>query len=189
MEIKEIKEIKKILVYKRDHTGDPNEETGVFGINTCMGKIRDWGYQAVIGIGGKNIRKNDKDIKHKINWIGIFPVKASKDIWDEENLRGSRVAFKNFKLYEEKGEEITEDNYPILYNLMYSKNVRNVMYHEEKLLEELHQILDLAKDANSSKALKDDGKTIDVDLINKFKNEQQEDIDSDDIFCCTGGVC
>jgi hypothetical protein len=40
------------LIYKRTHTGDPDPETGVFGNNDCMGEVRCWDFDAVIGIGG-----------------------------------------------------------------------------------------------------------------------------------------
>jgi hypothetical protein len=39
------------LVYKRTHNGDPDAE-GRFGIHDCMGQVRSYGYEAVIGVGG-----------------------------------------------------------------------------------------------------------------------------------------
>jgi hypothetical protein len=41
------------LVYKRTHTGDP-DESGIFGIHDCMGQVRGWNFGAVIGVGGKS---------------------------------------------------------------------------------------------------------------------------------------
>ena len=50
----------KVLVYKRTHTGDPSEN-GVFGESDCMGAIRNWHYDAVIGdlyILGKEMKES-----------------------------------------------------------------------------------------------------------------------------------
>ena len=41
----------RILVYKRTHVGDP-DVAGRFGINHCMGSVRGYHYDAVIGVGG-----------------------------------------------------------------------------------------------------------------------------------------
>ena len=60
------------LIYKRTHTGDPNEE-GIFGIHNCMGRVRSWSFDSVIGIGGKSPWSCDKDIAYRITWIGINP--------------------------------------------------------------------------------------------------------------------
>ena len=62
----------RVLIYKRTHKGDPNE-TGIFGIQDCMGRIRNWNYDAVIGIGGESAWRDDIGIKYKINWIGLAP--------------------------------------------------------------------------------------------------------------------
>src|SRR4051812_45820013 len=40
------------LVYKRTHSGDPDPKMGVFGNHDCMGEVRAWPFDAVIGIGG-----------------------------------------------------------------------------------------------------------------------------------------
>ena len=42
----------RILTYKRTHKGDPDNR-GVFGINDCMGAIRNRKFDAVVGIGSK----------------------------------------------------------------------------------------------------------------------------------------
>ena len=36
------------LIYKRTHPGDPGPE-GQFGIHGCMGQVRTWGFEAVVG--------------------------------------------------------------------------------------------------------------------------------------------
>jgi hypothetical protein len=62
------------LVYKRTHTGDPCE-SGIFGCHDCMGQVRSWSFDAVIGVGGKSPRSGDEGIARKINWISINPSK------------------------------------------------------------------------------------------------------------------
>jgi hypothetical protein len=106
----------RILIYKRTHKGDPDSK-GIFGNQDCMGKVRNWNYDAVIGIGGKTPWKEDQDIKFKINWIGLGPKKV------ESSLRGPGVVFSNFALFEESGEDI-EDNYPHLFEYMYGSRKR-----------------------------------------------------------------
>jgi hypothetical protein len=39
------------LIYKRTHPGDP-DTTGRFGVCDCMGRVRTWDFEAVIGVGG-----------------------------------------------------------------------------------------------------------------------------------------
>lgn len=106
----------KVLIYKRTHKGDPDER-GIFGNQDCMGKIRSWDYDAVIGIGGKTTWKIDKDIKQKINWIGLGPKKI------ESSGRGDCVVFSHFELFEEKGHCIAE-HFPKLYDYMYGSGKR-----------------------------------------------------------------
>ena len=64
------------LVYKRTHIGDPNDQ-GEFGCNGCMGGVRNWDYDAVIGIGGQSEKPLKWGIARKLTWIGIRPHKAS----------------------------------------------------------------------------------------------------------------
>ena len=50
----------RILIYKRTHTGDPDPEHGIFGeaadeATDCMGKVRGYGFDAVIGVGGTGL--------------------------------------------------------------------------------------------------------------------------------------
>lgn len=134
----------KVLIYKRTHKGDP-DSTGIFGIQDCMGRVRDWNYDAVIGIGGKAPWIEDKDIKFKINWIGLGPKKI------EGTERGSAVVFSNFGLYEENGEDI-EVNYPQLFNYMYSSRKRFDMSPAlpEEVYREVQSILDSVKDYPAS---------------------------------------
>lgn len=136
----------KVLIYKRTHTGDPDER-GIFGIYDCMGRMRNWNFDAVIGIGGKSPWKGHTGIKQKINWIGLGP----KKIFPTE--RGNRVVFAHFKLYEECGNNI-KDYYPNLFNYMYNPGRRFTMSSNlpENVFEEVKMILNSIKNCPASKA-------------------------------------
>jgi len=134
----------KILIYKRTHKGDP-DGAGIFGNQDCMGKVKNWNYDAVIGIGGKSPWKEDQDIKFKINWIGLGPKKINS------SGRGSGVVFSNFALFEESGEDI-EDHYPHLFEYMYSSRKRFDMVPSlpDNVFNEVKNILESAKNYPSS---------------------------------------
>ncbi|MBS5020563.1 MAG: hypothetical protein KHZ60_10930 [Alistipes sp.] len=137
----------RVLIYKRTHKGDPNE-TGIFGIQDCMGRIRNWNYDAVIGIGGESAWRDDIGIKYKINWIGLQPKRISAP-----KKRGDLIVFAHFKLYEETGINI-EDHYPHLFEYLYSTKKRfNISSNlPEDVLKEVIEILDTIKDSPASQA-------------------------------------
>ena len=58
------------LVYKRTHPGDPNKR-GHFGNEDCMGRVRSWDFDAVIGVGGIGSESSSHGLDYKINWVGI----------------------------------------------------------------------------------------------------------------------
>lgn len=109
-----------VLIYKRTHTGDPSNK-GVFGEHDCMGRVRDWNYRAVIGIGGIGDEPKSYNIAEKITWIGISPKKYNAD-----NFRGSLVTFEKFCLYDANGP-LVEDIAPNLHNHMLGKTHRRVV--------------------------------------------------------------
>ena len=41
------------LVYKMTHKGDPDPDLGHWGVEDCMGRVRGFKFDAVIGIGGR----------------------------------------------------------------------------------------------------------------------------------------
>jgi hypothetical protein len=130
------------LVYKRTHRGDPDER-GIFGIHDCMGPVRRWKFDAIIGVGGKRPWARHKEIALKINWVGVHPDKkkfpAAK--------RGPRVSFERFVLYDEKGPSLKELG-PRLFKYMYEdQHVRVVMSRSlpRAVQAEITDILRLAK--------------------------------------------
>lgn len=109
------------LVYKRTHTGDPNE-SGIFGIHDCMGQVRGWSFDAVIGVGAKGPRRGHEDIAYRITWIGINPRRT-----DAPDLKGPLVEFERFVLWDETGQDL-RTLAPNLFRYMFEeRNVRHVM--------------------------------------------------------------
>ena len=139
----------RVLIYKRTHKHDPDER-GIFGIEDCMGQVRNWNYDAVIGIGGKSVWKGHEDIKYKINWIGMDP----KRINPHPNRKISKVVFSKFELYEENGKNI-EEHYPNLFKYMYVDGNRKRFDMSpnlpENVLKEVKEILDSIKNSPASK--------------------------------------
>jgi hypothetical protein len=136
----------KVLIYKRTHKGDPDER-GVFGNQDCMGTIRNWNYDAVIGIGGNAPWKEDADIKHKINWIGKGPKKINS-----HSKRGPIVVFSKFQLFEDTGLPL-KDHYPNLFQYMFGNRKRFSMSDAlpQNVFEEVMHILDSINDCPPSK--------------------------------------
>jgi hypothetical protein len=133
------------LIYKRTHKGDP-DKSGIFGVNDCMGKIRHWNFDAVIGIGGKCPDKEHENIALKINWIGINSKKM------EAGKRGPLVAFKHFCLYEEEGPYLKTLAPKIFKYMFEDKNIRAVTSYSlpADMQEEISRILKLAERCHKS---------------------------------------
>lgn len=88
----------RILTYKRTHVGDP-DKSGCFGINDCMGRVRSFRYDAVIGVGGTGYEPRSYGIDRKINWVGINPKRVSHI----PGYRGGVIEFEHFVLLESDG--------------------------------------------------------------------------------------
>jgi hypothetical protein len=129
------------LIYKRTHKGDPNE-SGVFGIHDCMGQVKRWSFDAVIGVGGKSPWHDHEDIALKINWIGISPCKT-----EVPGLNGPHVKFDCFVLLEGTGPDL-EKLAPKLFRYMFTdRHVRFVMSRNlpTEMQKEVETILTWAK--------------------------------------------
>lgn len=151
-----------ILVYRRNHTGDPDSD-GIFGINDCMGTTRNSEYDAVIGIGGSQPWPDYEGLAYKINWIGIGPDRKCATQVDKgrmkrenssfENFRGKLVTFDKFWIRDEGGP-LLKCISPEIYQYMfiehriprYAKNFSKEIYNE------LKKILVLADNAPPSPA-------------------------------------
>ncbi|MGY3547360.1 hypothetical protein ACVW0W_003127 [Bradyrhizobium sp. USDA 4469] len=132
----------RILIYKRTHCGDPDPESGVFGNNDCMGRVRGWQYDAVIGIGGISPEARREGIAGKLTWVGIGPHK----VFDNRNPHNPRVTFDHFWYEGERGP-LLEMTYPALACRMYHKSAR-VLMHLRSKVSERQNALDLDRDIN-----------------------------------------
>ena len=61
------------LVYKMTHIGDPHPVEGKWGRTGCMGQVRGYDFDAVIGVGGTSAGDG---IGGRVVWIGVGPRKT-----------------------------------------------------------------------------------------------------------------
>jgi hypothetical protein len=107
----------RILTYKRTHVGDPDKD-GRFGIHNCMGRVRNYDFDAVIGIGGAGSEPRSFGIDRKINWVGINARRKRR-----MGNKGVEVTFEKFVLLEEHGP-LLETLAPSLARRMYEGGAR-----------------------------------------------------------------
>ena len=141
---------KQTLVYKRTHEGDPNSE-GIFGCRDCMRGVRDWDFEAVIGVGGQGPKAEASGIAKKLTWIGIGPHKKYKQFKTGEKKR-PLVTFDKFIYFGVCGQ-LLESCAPNLAKLMYVKRARNVMTFDEKEQDDVDRILAMVDGTPLSVAL------------------------------------
>jgi hypothetical protein len=137
------------LIYKRTHSGDPDPADGVFGNHECMGKIRNWPFDSVIGVGGLGQEAVRNRISCKLTWIGIGAHKHT----NEKSPDGPpRVAFDHFKYYGENGPSLSSVA-GALAKRMYEGRVRAIMSRSLSLQEQVdvEKILHMAREAPPSK--------------------------------------
>jgi hypothetical protein len=132
------------LIYKRTHPGDP-DASGCFGIHDCMGQVRAWDFDSVIGVGGFGAEPTAHGLEGKVNWIGVGAQKHLRS-----GGRGPLVTFKRFVLYEDEGPEFA-GLAPKLAQRLYERKAR-VLLHSANTLElrEIRRVLALAAGAPPS---------------------------------------
>ena len=133
------------LVYKRTHKGDPRKE-GWFGVEDCMGGVRAWDFDAVVGVGGIGRWAKSEGISGRINWIGIGPRRRLVP-----DMRGPVVGFKHFSLFEEKGPRLGSIA-PALARRLYTRKSPRFLFNKLDRVEqtEIRRILRMAKSAPPS---------------------------------------
>lgn len=122
----------RILTYKRTHIGDP-DQSGRFGISDCMGKVRDFLYDAVIGVGGTGYEPRSYGIDRKINWVGIGPRRATR----VNGYRAGIIEFEHFVILERNGP-LLQSMAPNLAQKMY--NGRRYILHAYSEIEKAEAI-------------------------------------------------
>ena len=110
----------RILTYKRTHVGDP-DRTGKFGVNGCMGNVRSWEFDAVIGIGGIGNEPKSHGIAGRVTWVGRQPKKQV-----DASGSGHLVTFESFILLDTEGP-LLSDIAPCLARRMYEGRVRTLL--------------------------------------------------------------
>lgn len=138
--------IPRTLIYKRTHIGDPDAR-GRFGINGCMGRVRAWPFEAVIGVGGIGDEPTAHGIANRVTWIGLGPRRSIG-----QDSRGPLITFDHFLLLDRSGPVFSEVA-PLLARRVYSRNIRATMRllspHEQR---EVAAILALANAAPPSRS-------------------------------------
>jgi hypothetical protein len=140
----------RLLLYKRTHTGDP-DESGVFGIHDCMGRVRALNYDAVIGVGGVGAEPVRNGIDSKITWIGINP--SFGPIFQ----RGPLVTFEHFLIFDQVGPAFSAWA-PKTAKRFYERRARYVILELDELdpaeKSELSEVIDRAlRDGKRSEGL------------------------------------
>lgn len=135
------------LIYKRTHPGDPNSR-GHFGNEDCMGRVRAYSFDAIIGVGGIGAESSSHALDGKVNWIGIGPRRH-----DRPRGRGPIVTFDHFILLESQGPPLASLA-PTLARRLFENNVRilrdKISPREQR---EIRELLKLAATAPPSKPL------------------------------------
>jgi hypothetical protein len=136
------------LIYKRTHSGDPDEHTGVFGCYDCMGPVRGWAYDAVIGVGGVGPEPTRKRIAGKLTWVGIGPQKVGRA------RRGPQMAFEHFWYLGERGPLLKDLAPELADHMLVRQNIRVLIdKFSPKEQREIDEILKRAKRKKPSPAL------------------------------------
>lgn len=134
----------RILIYKRTHIGDPDAKRQ-FGNQGCMGRVRGFAFDAVIGVGGISGMPTQEGIAKRINWVGRRPQKTV----NPNDPRGPLASFsqKDFRLFERQGP-LLADISPLLAKKVFGNRARfffsSLSPAERKEAQRLlHLILDL----------------------------------------------
>lgn len=111
----------RILTYKVTPVGDRGPD-GRFGIHDCMGRIRGYAFDAVIGFGGIGQEPKNFGIARKLNWVGIGPQRQERLVAmnpsGQKSVRGFVLAFEKF-FYLGKQGPLLHDSAPVLAKRVY----------------------------------------------------------------------
>lgn len=138
----------RVLIYKRNHTGDP-DSNGTFGCRDCMGKVRGYRYDAVIGIGVSKPWAGDEAIADRITWVGVGPRRVGV-----HKARGAPlVQFERWAVFDGRGKELTSFA-PHLANYFYAKHRRHFFSDglDAEIQQDIGRILNLVRLKNPPRA-------------------------------------
>jgi hypothetical protein len=111
--------MQQILIYKRTHKNDPDQR-GRFGIHGCMGRVRGYAFDAVIGVGGTSGWPQAEGIARKVNWVGRSPQRRPNPI----DSRGPLVTFRHgdYRVLEDRGPLLASMSGPLAAAVYGSRN-------------------------------------------------------------------
>lgn len=131
------------------HLGDPcpNGIWGHSGKKGCMGRVRDYPYEAVIGIGGSTAKDN---IAGRLVWIGINPTREYKH--DRTLVKFELFAHCSNNKWSpiDKKWQFYKYMFGGKRRLQLSQNLKGDTKIISKINEEISEILELAKKARKS---------------------------------------
>jgi hypothetical protein len=135
----------RILVYKRTHVGDPGKD-GCFGHRDCMRSVRDFEYDAVIGVGGMGAEPRSYGIDGRVNWIGVGPRKVWPRGGNALPSGAPLVRFDKFALWDEAGPPLHVIA-PMLARRFYERKARYLLGgRSEQEQQEALELLKLLED-------------------------------------------
>lgn len=146
----------RVLLYKRNHRGDPDYR-GTFGCDDCMGRIRSYRYDAVIGIGVDRPNPGHEAIAGRITWVGVGPRAVGV-----HHDRGAPVLrFDRWGVWDEKGKVLREFA-PELAEYFYEKHRRFFFsdHLSQQIQKDIEKILRLANNRRAGGNASDDGVSI-----------------------------
>jgi hypothetical protein len=133
------------LVYKMTHKGDPDPNLGHWGVEDCMGRVRGFKYDAIIGVGGRCWWTGQTNRTGEIIWIGIGPQKSV------QGKRGPKIRFAHFRYFRE-GEITLREVAPQLDNTIHRCRFKLSGFSQSEQ-QEIERILELAKKTKPSASL------------------------------------
>lgn len=138
---------RRVLIYKRTHIDDPNSR-GEFGCADCMGRVRGYEFDAVIGIGGHGWEPRSHGIDGKITWVGVGP---HKEPFMRIARRGPVVTFDRFALFNSKGPKL-RDFAPALADYFFGVHRRYFFSQglTQEIQRDIARILELAPQSSST---------------------------------------
>lgn len=112
----------------------------MFGTQDCMGRVRTFSYDVVVGIGGIGAEPRSHSIDRRLNWIGIGPILGP----DHANRGHPTFTFRHFVLHEHSGAYF-DTHCPRLAEAMCDSGCRFRLNHTAEHIRELKRLVAWAK--------------------------------------------
>ena len=136
-------------LYKRTHAGDPDER-GRLGVYDCIVSKRSLDFDSVIGIGGIGQEAKSHNLDGKLTWIGIGRHDSDESI----------LTFDHFVLWDAAGPDFAEIAPLLAARMLQRYAPRGLINFNAQEQLEIDQLLELAKHASPSPAMRKAKKNI-----------------------------